>query len=177
MNILLPELLGEIATHVDNIVTFTLVCNQWHNISKNHVKLAWAKHFASCVPESLLDAFGNIKGICTYQVLTLNQCSDYIDFIDDVMMTSPIMIGIDPYKRRFFCVRYYDITKERINVVTIFQRYTAVNYQWNGCGHYNPSLVFDTSYGNLRTDMLKEVVNGKEIEIEVYGIKKRIKLI
>lgn len=177
MNILLPELLGEIATHVDNIVVFTLVCKKWHNLSINHVKLAWAKHFASCIPENILDTFGNIKGICTYPVLTLYQCGDYIDFIDGTMMTSPIMVGIDPYKRRFFGVRYYDITKGCMNVVTIFQRYTAVNYQWNGCGHYNPSFAFDTSYGNLNTDLLKELVNGKEIDIEVYGIKKKIKLI
>ncbi len=59
--------------------------------------------------------------------------------------------------------------------MTIFQRY--INEQrWTGCGHFNPSRAFDTSYGSIKYDLLKNLVEGKIVDIEVNGINKVIQL-
>lgn len=173
---LLPELLGEIANHVENIVVFASVCRLWQSVSTNQVTLAYVKHFAKTVPKIVLDAFGGIEAIVKYPILKIDRCGDYIDFVNNDMMKGPIMIGICPYKRRFFCLRYFEITKQRLNVVVIFQRYTDPDSRWNGAGHYNFDYVFDTSYKAIDYDLLKDLVDGKEVTITVSGNEKLIKL-
>lgn len=92
------------------------------------------------------------------------------------MMTSPIVYGIDPYKRRFFSLRY--MNRKELGVVTFFQRYTDSPFSWRGCGHFNTQSVFDSSYGSgtFNYDLLKNLVDGKEITIEVCGSSRTVKL-
>lgn len=163
MNKLLPELLGEVIKHVDHLLNFALVCQLWHHTSIPHLKYAYLKYFSLPIPAIVLNAFKD--KLDTYPILKIDRCDDYIDFVNLNHTTAPVMIGIDPYKRRFFVVRYEDLTKQRSNVVVIFQRYTD-NDRWCGCGHYNFSLLFDTSYGSINYDQLKEMIDGKEIIVK-----------
>lgn len=41
---LFPELLSEIANHVDHIVAFALVCHQWHKVAMPYIKIAYTKY-------------------------------------------------------------------------------------------------------------------------------------
>jgi len=64
--------------------------------------------------------------------------TDYIDFITPDEMTSPIMIGIDRFQRFFisFCIKYKRNGHYRINVFTLFQRYT------NDLDFYSSGTIF-----------------------------------
>src|SRR5688572_28004976 len=106
MNILLPELLGEICFHLENIGPFALTSKLWSDISKPYLKSAYVKHFSKTVPPKIIEAFGGLQKIESYDILEIKTCSYYIDYISPKMMPSSIAYGIDPYRRRFFCIRY-----------------------------------------------------------------------
>lgn len=175
MNILLPELLGEICQHLENIGPFALTSKLCSDISKPYLKTAYVKHFSKNVPPEMIEAFGGIQKIESYDVFKIITCSDYIDYISPKMMPSTIVYGIDPYKRRFFCIRYTDGYK--ISVVTLFQRYTDEQFSWRACGHFNFCYIFDTSYGSeFNMNLLANLVKGKETTFTTMDTVKKIKL-
>lgn len=165
---MLPELWGEIIFFT-NKADLSLVCQLWEKLNQNNIKKLYIQHFTKLMPSQMIDAFGGVDQMIVnyihnkYQLLKIDRCCDYIDFIQPKMMTSSIMIGIDPYQRRYISLKYINQQKKE-NVVTLFQRYTHEN-SWRGCGHYNSDFAFDTSYGSLDYNLLQKFVNGNEIEL------------
>lgn len=161
---LLPELIIEIFRHSNN-VGISSVYKVWHQLSLSRIKRLYLEYFINGIPNDIIDTFGYIK----YPTLRLRSCGDYIDFIradHPDMMLAPIMMGIDPYKRRFYCIKYkYKNVK---NVVTIFQRYSNNLTYWRGCGNYNPSGYFDTSYGPIDYPLLKSLIQGTSSQLTLY---------
>ncbi len=117
---ILPELVNEIAKHKDNLNSFSSVCQLWHDIATPHIKIKYMNYFDIDIPQIVLDAFGGKEALQNYHVLKIDNCSDYIDFVNLKMMTTSIMYGIDPYQRRFYCVRYHDLTVKNVKKSKIF---------------------------------------------------------
>ena len=178
MNQLFPELLGEIGSHLNDmndINHFSLTCYLWYTMSKPYMKAAYVKHFITNVPEEMIRAIG-IKNFESYPILTIKTHNDDQYNVSPDMMCVPIMIGVDPYKRRFICIRYK--CRSKTSVVTLFQRYTDSPYSWCGCGHFNFDYIFDRSYGSaINYEWLKSLVEGKETTMTILGVDKVVKII
>lgn len=182
----LPELLNKIISYVsdDDLISVALVSKLWYSLSIPYLKSAYIRYFFQTVPEKMINALGGIKVFSkayiknTYNILKIEKQRDYIDYVNNNMMTTSIMFGVDSFKRRFFCFRFSSKTKtlEKINIVTIFQRYIGLNSSWNGCGHYNYSHIFDTSYGSINYTWLKDLIEGKEITVQFMDEEHILKL-
>lgn len=102
--------------------------------------------------------------------------TDYIDFISEDEVTSPIMIGVDIYRRPFVVMKILaeDSDDKTITFMqTFFQRYSDdYNGLWVGCGHGGRQLL-ETS-GGMKHDQfvfLNKLVNGEvlnEVPRPVY---------
>ena len=173
---LLNELWKEIIDDAKDI-NLSLVSQLWYNFNKNNVKKLYIDHFIKMVPDQIIDAFGGIETLTDnyvnnkYNLLKINIQHDYIDFISPNMMTSPIMLGIDPCHRRFFSIKYID-KFDKLHVVTLFQRYTTQKY-WVGCGHYNKQHAFDI---NINYDLLKKFIEDREITYHAYDEDRTIRI-
>lgn len=60
--------------------------------------------------------------------------SDYIDGIEPEDMTDAIMLGIDSYGRNYITVKV-ELSKGRVEVVTIFQKFTDSKSTWTVAGY------------------------------------------
>ena len=134
------------------------------------------KHFEGCfIPKSLLKVL---------PVLNFKQhyigCSGYIDMIYTTNMDSPIMIGVDCFKRPFLTMKYKYIPsvdkpsyrfrkgtmfhnekaiKNNICYITIFQRYSNNKNLWVKCNYYSLILNFD-NFSQLTDEGKTELVES-----------------
>ena len=182
----LPELLSKVISYVsdNDLMSVSLISKLWYSLSIPYLKSAYIRYFLQTVPKEMINALGGIEAFSeayiknTYDILKIEKQRDYIDYIDSNMMTKSIMFGVDPLKRRFFCFRYSSKTNnlEKINIVTIFQRYTGIDSLWCGCGHYDYIRIFNTSYCPINYAWLKDLIEGKEITVQFHDEEHILKL-
>ena len=92
--------------------------------------------------------------------------TEYIDFLKWDEVTSPIMKGIDVYKRHFLVVKM--IVDGNKIMETYFQRHTNnVNF-WMACGHTTRGFLNTQGSGLIKEqiELLKKVINGENVLIE-----------
>ena len=92
--------------------------------------------------------------------------TDYIDNIDTKDVIDDLMIGVDYYKRPFFCLR--DINN---NIVTFFQRYSDDKYCWTiGKNNYSKIDNFRVNNNFLEKDKINLIKSNSR-----FFIKNKIK--
>ena len=100
--------------------------------------------------------------------------TDYIDFITDDEVTSPIMTGVDMFNRRFIVIKAEIEGINRKFMQTFFQRYTNGD-MWISDFRNN----FIETVGGLTEDqilLIQDLLDGEEVVIEekhnpIYNIK------
>lgn len=92
--------------------------------------------------------------------------TEYIDFLQWDEVTSPIMKGVDAYKRHFLVVKM--IVNGNKIMETYFQRYTDDNTHWMACGHATRGFLNTQGSGLIKEqiELLKKVINGENVLIE-----------
>lgn len=97
-----------------------------------------------------------------------NRCgyTDYIDFIKWNEFDTPIVYGIDRFKRSFVVIKFIIIETGKKIMQTFFQRYTR-GITWMGCGHAT-GLLIDTTGGISKDqiEFIQNIINGNTVEIE-----------
>ena len=145
-----------------NVVNFINISN-WQNIVfiDKQIYNDFSKKYKSYIENDLkfvkkinknvIELFGGYKKFITYPLLNFKNyyigCTDYIDRVKHNDMISPIMIGIDYFKRPFISIRYLEDNKKK--VVTVFQRYTEDNNLWShGTAYMGNSIISFSSFFN-----------------------------
>jgi len=99
--------------------------------------------------------------------------TDYIDFIRETEVTSPVMRGIDRFKRPFIVMKVvctfkgdYSNRNPMDCIQTFFQRYTDDLLRWNS--GYAGGVEFLNTSGDVRRkefDMLDRLIMGETVDI------------
>jgi hypothetical protein len=91
--------------------------------------------------------------------------TSYIDFIEWDQVTSPVMWGLDVYRRAFIVIKMK--IKNRLIMQTFFQRYIDGKL-WMGCGHATQHLI--STDGGMDCDqiqLLYDIIDGKNPKLYV----------
>jgi hypothetical protein len=129
----------------------------------------------SIVKERKVDNINNIRNLLQFPILTFKKnfmgSTNYIDGIYAKDLLHPIMIGLDSYNRMFISMKYYCKTEKfkqmgkiikvntnRVNVITIFQRYSNNNLTWCKAGT-------DTNY------IGSPILNNSNTSLSLYEFK------
>lgn len=98
---------------------------------------------------------GNRKGV-----------TDYIDYIEVGELTSPIMKGVDCYKRPFVVLKC-TVDKD-VYGQTFFQRYTNDSNLWMGCSLYGVCSFMSTIGGMTKHQalLLQNIIDGNSITLD-----------
>jgi len=90
--------------------------------------------------------------------------TDYIDFLTWNEVTSPIMKGIDMFKRPFIVIKL--IIDGRKLMETYFQRFTTIS-RWHCCGHATKILISTTGgMSEIQANYVKSLVENGEVKLE-----------
>ncbi len=159
------------------------VCRSWKRLvdnnefKKSKITYLFDKTGLSRLPENIAAAFDcyGPKQMIELPVLNVgDRKNDCLNFFKIDEMTSPVMRGLDSYKRPFISIKV-KITNDEKNIITLFKRYTNDN-MWVACFSYpEPSnQVFVESYfgftwGSIDKekfrDSIKELLKGTSIEV------------
>ena len=89
--------------------------------------------------------------------------TDYIDGILDSDLKSSLNFGIDPYKRPFVVIRYKKLLSQKIDCLTIFQRYTDTKSCWVKHENTNDCILLKNTSTSLNTEeknlLIKNIIN------------------
>ena len=109
----------------------------------------------------IIELMGGMRNMLSFPILEWKNkylgATGYIDGITPEDLSSSVMIGKDnKYHRPFVTIRTIDQNK-RINITTLFQRYTNDKNTWSH-GKYNISFVSESghfmTYGIIRHELL-----------------------
>lgn len=98
----------------------------------------------------------------------------YIDGINYLDLSYPIMRGIDNWDREFIVLKYKISEHNRIYTQTIFQRYSDSFDSWNKAGSNQGPILDDTRTGLTKPDLnlfvtrIKNIVKNGEFVLKKY---------
>lgn len=109
--------------------------------------------------------FLNLDNIPILDIGNRQGSTDYIDFIRDHELTSPIMRGVDIFKRRFIILRMFINGKKFTQ--TFFQRYSNNEKLWMGdCNHINGLLDTCGGMKEIQFKLIQDIIDNKTIKLQ-----------
>ena|GEM_PF-6278825 len=121
----------------------------------------------------IAQAVGGVNVFCNLPVLPWQSRfheggTGYIDGIRPSDLSSPMMRGVDAYKRPFLAVRTEseDQYAKTLGVETFFQRYTTPGEPWTSGNHYDKHPIVSSIVDNESLEKLEQLAQGETLNLK-----------
>ena len=154
------EKIAEYIFHIEDIYYYQKAIPEVRSLYQKRLKIFTENYY-----KPIVDAFGGIDKLPTYELLPFQNRFIKVDYIDSIKvsdMKSNIMIGIDCCSRLFICLKYKENKEEK--VITFFERYTYEYSTWTTGTCYNTCL---SPYGYIYD---RGIMKSTNILLEVKKI-------
>lgn len=159
----------------DVITCFNFICSDKNNFKicktqlENLIKKK-KKYLINIYPSVIFELINGISTLIFAPILKYKSYfgGDYIDCIKPNDMSSPIMFGIDFYRRPFISIRTYK--HDQISVTTIFQRYTDDNSLWTHGVYTNSHILSDYDIPRIILRNEIQVKDDPYIKINIHHL-------
>lgn len=172
MKTLPDEILVKIINFLEIRENYHICCTRKHNLKLGKRNLFQMivpkkKWVSKWFPDIIFELMNGQHNLIFAPVLPFQEHFIGLDYIDGVSVadvSSPIMVGVDDWKRPFITLRTCEKEKRPV-VTTIFQRYTNRPETWTHGSCYYSNLIGGTyprliSGGNIQAETFRENIKN-----------------